>query len=319
MFDAAPPFTTPSGKPPILVTGAPRSGTTWLGNVLTLAPGTGNVHEPFNRDYPHPGICRAGLTHFLYLTEADDARYLAPLGDTLSWRYSVRAQLRATRSPKALARFARDYAYFQKMRRQRAQTILKDPLALFAAEWIGQRFGARTVVTIRHPAGFVASMRAAKYIMNFSAFQRQPRLMAERLAPFAAEIAAAAPHPSPSIEANALLWRILHHHIDRLRTEHPDWIFVRHEDLSHDPAAEFPAIFARLGLDFTPEVAAGLAQFTAGGLRGRLSIFGNRRRTVRSSQASVETFRKRLSAAEIARIRELTDPLWRRFYDESDW
>ena len=33
---------------PILVTGAPRSGTTWVGRMLTLAPGVGYIHEPFN-------------------------------------------------------------------------------------------------------------------------------------------------------------------------------------------------------------------------------------------------------------------------------
>ena len=44
--------------PPILVTGAPRSGSTWVGNVLALDKRTGYVHEPFNKWCP-PGLCRA--------------------------------------------------------------------------------------------------------------------------------------------------------------------------------------------------------------------------------------------------------------------
>ena len=37
-----------SSAKPILVTGAHRSGTTWVGKMLALAPGVGYVHEPFN-------------------------------------------------------------------------------------------------------------------------------------------------------------------------------------------------------------------------------------------------------------------------------
>jgi hypothetical protein len=34
---------------PILVTGAHGSGTTWVGKLLALAPGTGYAHEPSAR------------------------------------------------------------------------------------------------------------------------------------------------------------------------------------------------------------------------------------------------------------------------------
>jgi hypothetical protein len=314
-----------SNAPPILVTGAPRSGSTWLGNVLTLAPHTGFVHEPFN-PLCSQGLCRANFpASFVHVTEANEALYLEPMRDTLAWRYSARAELRAipTRSkplpPRGLARLVRDYAYFEQMRRSNARMIIKDPIALFSADWIARRFGAKVVVMIRHPAGFVASMRAAGFVMNFEAFRRQPLLMEGRLAPFADEIRAAA-SPSPSIEANTLLWRILHHHIDLLRQDHPEWIFVRHEDLSRDPMAAFPPLFAALELDFTDEVKAGLAQFTSDQpALGRFSLFGTRRRTMRSSEASVHAFRERLALEDIATIRRLADPLWRRFYDESDW
>jgi hypothetical protein len=206
------------------------------------------------------------------------------------------------------------------MRQRGARVILKDPLALMSADWIASRFGARVVVIIRHPAAFAASMRAAGWTMHFSAFQNQPRLMRDRLAPFADEIAEAVRTRARGIEADTLLWRILHHQIDRLRAEHPDWIFVRHEDLSRDPAAGFRDLFARLGLDFSDTVRASLEQFTTErGALGRLSLFGNRRRTMRSSQGSTHAFRQRLDPAEIDRIRALATPLWQRFYDDADW
>ena len=116
------------------------------------------------------------------------------------------------------------------MRQRGARVILKDPLAIFSADWLAARFGARVVVIIRHPAAFVASMRAAGFVLNFRAFQNQPRLIEDRLAPFAAEIAAAGQGPQAGIGADTLLWKLLHHHIALLMAEHPDWIFVRHED-----------------------------------------------------------------------------------------
>ena len=49
-----------SSGPPILVTGAHRSGTTWVGKMLALAPGIGYVHEPFSPRTP-VGMSPAGF------------------------------------------------------------------------------------------------------------------------------------------------------------------------------------------------------------------------------------------------------------------
>lgn len=307
---------------PILVTGAPRSGSTWVGNVLSLDSRSGYVHEPFNRNCT-AGRCRADFRHgFTYVTRANEAPYLAPLKDTLAWKYSLMAELREIRTPRDFARMARDLAYYQTMRQRGARMIVKDPMALLSADWLADRFGARVVVVIRRPEGFVASLRAAGWErFHFSIFRDQPALMAERLAPFAAEIEAAAREMPDGIAAGTLLWRILHHHIALLRREHPDWIFVRHEDLSKNPEPGFRALFAALGLDFSATVRARLADFTAGNGGGlhRLSPFGTTRRTLRSSSDSLSRVRARLTPEEVARIRAAAAPIAAGFYPEEDW
>ena len=311
--------TPAASRRPILVTGSPRSGSTWVGNVLALDRNSGYVHEPFNNHCP-PGLCRAGLHDFTYITAENEALYLDALSDTLAWRYSTAAELRTLRTPRGLARLARDFAYFEAMRQRGARVIVKDPLAIFSADWLAQRFGAQVVVIIRHPASFVASMRAAGFIMHFKSLHNQPRLIEDRLAPFAEAIAAATLNPSDSIEANTLLWNVLHHHIDQLRSEHSDWIFVRHEDLSRDPVTSFGELFDRLGLDFSETVRTSLDQFTTDpGALGRLSLFGNKRRTMRNSQESMTYFRKRLMPEQIDQIRRDAAPLWQLFYSEEDW
>jgi hypothetical protein len=314
--DAAPP------PAPILVTGPPRSGSTWVGNVLSLDGRSGYVHEPFNKNCT-AGRCRADFRHgFTYVTHANEAPYLAPLRDTLAWKYSLMAEIREIRTPRSLARMARDFTYYEIMRQRGVRMIMKDPMALLSADWIADRFDARVVVVIRRPEGFVASMRAAGWgRFPFRILLDQPALMAERLAPFAEEMEAARRNMPDAIDAGTLLWRILHHHIDLLRREHPDWIFVRHEDLSRDPEPGFRALFDALGLDFTETVRAKLVDFTSGNGGGlsRLSPFGTTRRTLRSSSDSLDRVRSRLTAAEIARIRTATAPLAATFYPEEVW
>jgi hypothetical protein len=308
-----------TSRRPILVTGSPRSGSTWIGNVLALAPGTGYLHEPFNTECP-PGICRAGLGYFAYVTEGNEAGYLAALQDTLAWHYSSVAGIRRLRTARDAGRLARDYLYFDLMRRRHARVIVKDPLAIFSADWLARRFDTEVVVVIRHPASFVASMRAAGYLANFALIARQPQLLADRLGPYADRIAAAAPTRSNGIEAITLLWTVIHHHIARLQDEHPEWSFVRHEDLSLDPVGRFASLFSRLDLDFSPAVRTSLGRFTTGpGPLGRLSLFANKRRTFRDSREATTRFRERLTPEEIARIRADTAPVWQRFYGDRDW
>lgn len=308
-------------KRPILVTGAPRSGSTWVGNVLSLDRDSGYIYEPFNKNCP-PGQCRARFHHaFTYVTAENEDYYLDPMRDTLAWKYSHGAEMRRLRTPRDFARMARDLTYFQTMRQRNARVVLKDPLAVFSSDWIASRFDARVVVVIRHPAAFVASLRAAGWHhVPFEVFRDQPQLMEERLAPFRDRILAACETPLDGVASGCLLWNMLHYHISLLASEHPDWIFVRHEDLSRDPEHEFRAVFDRLGLDFSPAVENDLKQYTEhSSTLGRLSLYHNRRATRQSSMDSITRFRKRLSPDEITDIRRATASMADRFYSAQDW
>jgi hypothetical protein len=307
---------------PILVTGSHRSGSTWVGNILALAPGTGYVHEPFNTR-TRPGLCDARFpTDFTYVTPENEAAWLPALEATLAWRYAFGPEAASLRSPRDAARMVRDAAYFETMRRRRARTVMKDPIALFSAEWLERRFDMSVVTLVRHPAAFVASLIAAGWTrFPFRVLADQEALMRDRLAPFRAEIeAAAARHPDP-VDVGILLWRAMHHHIRLLRRDHPDWIFVRHEDLSLDAAGGFRDLYARLGLDFGPAVATAIDAYSETESRGlaTLSIFGARRGTVRNSRDNIAYFKKRLAPEDIARIRERAADVWPAFYAEDEW
>ena len=83
---------------PILVTGAHRSGTTWVGKMLALAPGVAYVHEPFNPRTPaglSPARLRRATSRSL---RARTRRATAPASSRRSrFRYGLGAQLRSLR------------------------------------------------------------------------------------------------------------------------------------------------------------------------------------------------------------------------------
>ena len=157
--------------------------------------------------------------------------------------------------------------------------------------------------------------------MNFRTFQNQPRLIADRLAPFAEAIAARrrpAPRPRSRHPPCSGTSCTTTSPCSPPSTRSGSSFGTRLSRATPPPASR--TSFARLGLDFSEPVRADLRQFTTDhGALGRLSLFGRARRTMRDSGASVHAFRQRLDAAEIAAVREATSPLWTRFYDDGDW
>ena len=74
------------------MTGAHRSGTTWVGKMLARGPGVGYIHEPFN-PLTSPGIRRAPIhVFFQYVCPENEELFLPGVSRTLEFSYGVRAQ-----------------------------------------------------------------------------------------------------------------------------------------------------------------------------------------------------------------------------------
>ncbi len=65
--------------------------------------------------------------------------------------------------------------------RRGATPLVKDPIALFSAEWLAATFDMRVLVMIRHPAAFAASIRRRGWRHRFADFLEQPLLMRDLL------------------------------------------------------------------------------------------------------------------------------------------
>jgi hypothetical protein len=101
------------------------------------------------------------------------------------------------------------------------------------------------------------------------------------------------------VEQGILLWRLLHHVILQYRAAHPEWLFVRHEDLSRRPLQTFEQVFAWLGLTLSPDVRQVIETHSGADNPGEAP--GNAVHHLRrDSRANIWNWRHRLTPEEVA-------------------
>jgi len=302
---------------PILVTGAHRSGTTWVGKMLALAPGVGYIHEPFSPRTP-AGLSPAPFErYFTVVTERNEERYLPGLTETLAFQYDWGAELHTLRGPRDALRALRDSGRSARSRWARARPLVKDPIALLSAEWLAERFGMEVVVLIRHPAGFAGSVTRLGFRHDFGSFLVDGEVP-ELLRPYEREIVSFARAPGDALEEAALLWRILYGTVAGYRERHADWVFLRHEDACADPGGTFERLYSRLGLELTPSARGRIEEASSSDNPVAADASAPHAVDLDTARAA-ESWRTIFEPDEIALLRERTRDVWPLFYSDDDW
>ena len=265
----------------ILVIGPPRSGTTWVEQVLGRAAGARVVHEPDNETCsPFALRAKTSLGRFPVLGPGD----AAPLAYFDLWSRAFEGVGRVATArwltAKALLRTAEadlDAAFDQRQHRLSPRlrlisalassppaplaerpgdppVLVKSVHASLAAEWVVSRWRPKVVVVLRHPLNVVGSHVALGW--GPSGLDSHPRL--HRGLAGLPGVPAVEPHATP---LQRLAWQI-GVFIGALETavqRNPGWLVVSHEDLCGDPAAGFKSLCAALGVAWTEEAAGFLA------------------------------------------------------------
>lgn len=301
---------------PILVTGAHRSGTTWVGKMLAANPCTAYISEPLNV-WHRPGVLGAPVEKwYTYLCEENESTYLPAFRETLALRYGLWREMRVLRSRKDVLRMGRDFAIFLRGRLLGQRPLLKDPFAVFSIPWFAARLGCRVVVTVRHPAAFASSLKRLDWPFDFRDLLDQPLLMRGWL-----EEDRAAMEAMPAgdiIGQAALLWRMVYRVVARTRSLLPSLIILRHEDLSRAPVPGYRALYEALGLPFTPQVEHTI--LNASSAENPAELSKKKVHAVKlNSRANLDNWKKRLSADEIERIRRVCGETAALFYPEAEW
>jgi hypothetical protein len=304
---------------PILVTGAHRSGTTWVGRMLCAGGGAFYIHEPFNNVRPSGPVWVPKSFPFWFYSMSDgDCEYARMLQNVIAMKYPILPAVARVRNPADLARAGRDWILSLIARGSRKRPLVKDPIALFSAEWLAGRFGMCVVVLVRHPAAFAASLKRLGWWFKFSNWTGQERLMRDELADYAGPIRNYQAGPKDLIDQSILIWNCMYSVVDRYRAAHPDWKFVRHEDLAADPLPGYQALYRHCRLDWTPKAEAAVREYSQ--KPDALPLSAGRPTDIRrESKKTVSTWKRILDPQEVERIREGTRRVARRFYDDSDW
>ncbi|HVJ83918.1 MAG TPA: sulfotransferase [Planctomycetia bacterium] len=310
------------GKTLILVTGGHRSGTTWVGNTLAAAPRTAYIQEPFNPGAPYRHTeFRARIWFERLAAPARDeaSRSLGRLFNLQWMRKEFRASQGRRVPPLTRSRVANKLLAAVRQAMLRA-AVIKDPLALFSADWLVERFGVRPVVMIRHPAAFVSSLLLKGWRFSLGEFLKQRHAIDEFFPEERERIERAdRERKVDALTEAAILWTLIHKAILVYRRRHPEWVYLRHEDVSRDPEQRFRELYAKLGLPFTPEVRKFLKDHTQAHDRAELTTSTDPSDIVRDSQANIRAWSKRLAPAEIETVRDLCEPVASEFYSDSDW
>ncbi len=303
---------------PILVTGAHRSGTTWVGKMLAASADVAYISEPLNVHH-RPGVLRVPTRHwYTYICMENQSSYLSAFQETLRFRYHLWLEIKSLRSAKDMGRMLRDLRRFTNGRLHGARPLLKDPFAVFSAPWFANTLGCQVVILVRHPLAFVSSLKRLNWDFDFQDLLNQPRLMRNHLEPFWGEMEVILDSGDDVIAQGSLLWRMVYTVVDGFRSAYPEFVVVRHEELSRQPEDRFRDLYAFLGLAFTPKVQQALKNSSWSGNPEELST-----RKVHAvnldSQANLSNWKKRLTHAEIKRIRDLTEDVAVNFYPEESW
>ena len=275
--------------------------------MIALSPQVKYIYEPFNISTEDP---KPFVNWFEYVnanTDREHANVIAKyLQDKIGITWdSTKRNVKDIKSIGGLYKFL-----WTSWNNQSRRPLIKDPIAVMSADWLFKTFNMDVIVMIRHPAAFVASLKLKDWQFDFSHLANQGGLMDIIHPDFSEKVRAYAADPPGIIDQGILLWNIIYERISQYKKQFPSWLFIRHEDLSHDPIEEFRKIYGYLGLQYTEAIKASITYATK---PEKESSFK------RDSRNNILSWKNRLGPHEIDQIRKDTDNIGLEFYDDSYW
>lgn len=271
---------------PILVTGVPRSGTTWLARLLAGSPGTALAgREPMNprgRQYALGGTL-AGWARLTDLTPRQRRLLRLAYRGWNPWVYS-RFGTRQWAGPFPHTRL-----------------VVKDPFAMLSLPSVVRATGALPVLVYRHPGAVLASYRRMQW---------QPDL--EELGAIVAAVRSAgggeqlpdlpARGETSPAEEMGLFWSVLHE-LALADAAQSGLVVVSHTELATGGVVAGETLATRLGLSWSPAMAEELSNEapSAPVKSEQLHNFD------RAPAAVAEEWRAKLTSPETERIEAVTE------------
>jgi hypothetical protein len=251
----------------VFVTGVPRSGTTFVGRILSLPLEVDYIHEPFNPRCGMPGITR----WYPYVRPSLDTKEMQQYHALTRTIFSYDLQLTGrvptndTRLRKAIKRVVGSRGPFY-LRLARSNpfhkaAVIKDPIGALLSEYLYLHFDVKPVIVVKHPTSFVASLKRVNWWPSFSRLRDQPHLIEDY---FYDDVDFVSRDWSDPILGAAALWRAVYKVLLTQAGRYPEWQVVVHEQLSQDPVSTFKHLYGVLGLPWHDSVRRKILQLTQG-------------------------------------------------------
>lgn len=267
-------------RPPVLVTGVPRSGTTWLARLLSMARGAALTgREPMNprgRQYALGGTLE-GWTNLRHVTDRQRRLLRRAYRGLSPWVYS-RYGHRQWAAPLPWTRL-----------------VVKDPFALLSLPTIREVTGAQPVVVYRHPGAVLVSYRRMGWKPDLG--ELRPLVRSYLSAVGGSEYVAELPAPGEVDEAEAFgrCWSALYGIACDSLAEVPETIVVAHEELAHGGQVAVQRLFESSNLSWSSSATSELAHEESA---GEQTAGSSLHEFNRSPAAAASSWRSRLTAEE---------------------
>lgn len=251
----------------IFVTGAPRSGTTFAGRMLSLPLEVDYIHEPFNPRCGIPGITQ-GYRYVRPELDTEEMQSYHALAETV-FSYDLKLTGRIPRndswSKKATKRIVGSrgpfYLRLAKSNPFHKAAVIKDPTAGLLSEYLYRRFDVKPVIIVKHPTSFIASLKRVDWWPGLSKLDDQPSLIEDYFDDDADFMNRDWSNP---VLGAAAFWRAIYKVLLSQASKYPDWEVVTHERLSRDPVSTFRHLYSVLELPWHGSVERKIHQLTHG-------------------------------------------------------
>jgi hypothetical protein len=252
----------------IYVTGMIRSGTTFLGTVLSHPLSVDYIHEPFNGAYTHPeGIALRSR----YVRPDDDTpaatRFRAHVAKLFDYQIGMRSSVYDD-DPLIRAWIKRVvgsrgpfHLRLAKLNPFHRSALIKDPMGGLATDFLYREFGVKPVIIVRHPVSLAASLNRLGWFPETYDFTLQPDLVADYLTADTEYLKRT--WPNRLLESMAH-WRLLHRVLLTQAAQHRNWIVITHEELSAQPLTVFRRLYRELDLPWSASVKRKIRSLTQG-------------------------------------------------------
>ncbi|MGM7702960.1 sulfotransferase [Pseudalkalibacillus sp. Hm43] len=302
----------------ILVTGSHRSGSTFVGKMLSINHDIGYVSEPFNYNFGIKGV-ENWFPYVDHLTINQD-KYKRMVNDLLNGKAkykknksnssNIKSNIRKLIGSKSSLQYK---AHFINPKVKRL--LIKDPIACFMSEWLHREFDMDVIILVRHPAAFISSLKRLNWRFDFNHFTKQEILYEKYLNVF---LEYRDLDNLTILEEGCLLWNSLYGVLLQYLENNPSMICMTHEQISENPIDSFTYLYQLADLDFNKKVERTIKDYT--GFSNPSDPTSNKVHVLkRNSAKNTKRWKQNLSAEEISYIKDRTNTLSKNFYKEDDW